>query len=72
MSKQGTVAFGIVTDQYKDVIFIDDRKVDAIKYLLFYNGGEKLSMNGLKLAEGRRLHLRESEIIEITYDADRS
>lgn len=58
MLKQGTVAFGIVTDQYKDGIFIDDRKVDAIKYLTFYNGGGKLSMNGLELSEGRRLHLR--------------
>lgn len=34
----GTVAFGIVLEQFKDNAYIDDRRCPAVKYLSFSNG----------------------------------
>lgn len=38
MIKVGTVAFGIVSEQNKNGIFIDDRRYPAVKFISFSNG----------------------------------
>lgn len=46
MIRPGTTAFGIVPEAFKNGNFIDDRRVDAIKYLTFDNGGGLLKKCG--------------------------
>lgn len=45
--KLGTIALGIVPEQNKGGLFIDDRYCDALKFITFFNGdGGKLKLNG--------------------------
>jgi hypothetical protein len=57
MVRPGTVAFGIVTEPFKNEHMIDDRKCDALKYLSFLNGGGLVKLSGDTLMDGKKVNI---------------
>lgn len=61
--KKGTWAVGIVPAAFKDGHMIDDRQCDAVKYLSFDNGSGLINLNGEKIANGDRVHLKPGQVL---------
>lgn len=67
--KLGTVAFGIVSKQNKGGLFIDNRYVDTLKFITFFNGdGGKLILNGEELKTGRLLAMQPGDEVHFVFD----
>jgi len=57
----GTVAIGVVPEQNKGGAFIDDRKIDVLKYIAFENGGGMIKLNGEQLKNDQSLGLSKGD-----------
>ena len=70
VKQYGTMAIGLVTSQYKNEKYIDDRKkLTALKYIAFENGGGKIMLCGQERANGYYVGLQNGIKLEMVFDS---
>ena len=67
--KMGTIAIGLVKAKDKAGLFIDDRYIDCLKFITFFNcDGGKFNLNSTNLRSGKDLGMSPGEEFEMIFD----
>ena len=68
--KMGTVAIGLVPQQYNKGYFINGGKENVLKYVAFQNSkGGVINFNKSEIVNGPSLALREGDAVELIFDS---